>query len=80
MPYSAPMSTTTSVAGSSNGLAWSPDSRTMYYADSFTPYVWAWDFDPASAEIANRRTFLDQSVAVVDDHGGPPGRFGLAGS
>lgn len=54
--------------GCSNGLAWSPDDRTMYYADSFTPFVWAWDFDPASGNIENRRTFTDLSWmdAIVD--------------
>ena len=41
--------------GSSNGLAFSPDSRTMYFADSQGGFVWAWDFDPASGDIANRR-------------------------
>jgi len=45
----------------SNGLAWSPDSRTMYFADSATPYVWAWDFDPATGDIENRRVFIDLS-------------------
>ena len=35
--------------GSSNGLAFSPDSRTMYFADSQGGFVWAWDFDPADA-------------------------------
>jgi len=47
--------------GCSNGLAWSPDSRTMYFTDSHGPIVWAWDFDPATAEIANRRTYVDLS-------------------
>jgi sugar lactone lactonase YvrE len=45
--------------GCSNGLAWSPDSRTMYYTDSHTSLVWAWDFDPPSAKIENRRVFVD---------------------
>jgi L-arabinonolactonase len=61
----------------SNGLAWSPDSRTMYFADSSTPYVWAWDFDSASGEIDNRRVFIDLSSmqavcdgATVDAEGG----------
>ena len=43
----------------SNGLAWSPDSTVMYYADSLAQRVWAWDFDPVSGEIANRRFFVD---------------------
>jgi L-arabinonolactonase len=53
----------------SNGLAWSPDSKTMYFTDSATPYVWAWDFDPTTAEIENRRVFIDLSStngAAVD--------------
>jgi sugar lactone lactonase YvrE len=54
--------------GCSNGLAWSPDSRTMYFTDSFGPLVWAYDFDPDTAEIANRRVFADLSDinAIVD--------------
>ncbi len=54
--------------GCSNGLAWSPDDRTMYYADSFTPFVWAWDFDAASGGIDNRRIFIDLSPmdAIAD--------------
>ena len=45
--------------GSSNGLAFSPDGRTMYYADSTGGYVWAWDLDPATGEIDRRRIFID---------------------
>ena len=47
--------------GCSNGLAWSPDSRTMYFADSHAGLVWAYDFDPATGEVANRRTFIDMA-------------------
>lgn len=47
--------------GCSNGLAWSPDSRTMYFADSHAGLVWAYDFDALSGGIANRRTFIDMS-------------------
>lgn len=42
----------------SNGTAWSPDGRTMYYTESFRYTVWAYDFDPATGEIANRRPFV----------------------
>jgi L-arabinonolactonase len=45
----------------SNGLAWSPDSRTMYFTDSGTPFVWAWNFDAATGEMENRRVFIDLS-------------------
>jgi sugar lactone lactonase YvrE len=45
--------------GSSNGLAFSPDSKTMYFADSQGGYIWAWDFDPATGDIDNRRVFVD---------------------
>lgn len=41
-----------------NGIAWSPDDRRMYLADSFAGTVWQYDFDLATGEIANRRTFL----------------------
>ena len=41
----------------SNGTAWSPDGRTMYHTESFAYTVWAYDFDPATGDIANRRPF-----------------------
>jgi sugar lactone lactonase YvrE len=43
----------------SNALCWSPDSRTMYHADTRDRTVWAWDFDPVRGEVANRRTFVE---------------------
>ncbi len=44
---------------SSNGLAFSPDSRAMYFADSQGGFVWAFDFDAETGDIANRRVFID---------------------
>jgi sugar lactone lactonase YvrE len=41
----------------SNGLAWSPDSRTLYHADTPTRTITAWDFEPGAGTIANRRVF-----------------------
>jgi sugar lactone lactonase YvrE len=54
--------------GCSNGLAWSPDSRTMYFTDSHTNLVWAYDFDPATGAAANRRVFIDLTAEgfIVD--------------
>jgi sugar lactone lactonase YvrE len=41
-----------------NGMGWSPDQRTMYFIDSPTREVWAFDFDPTDSSIANRRAIL----------------------
>lgn len=41
-----------------NALAFSPDGRTLYAADSPKRKVEAWDLDPASGAVSNRRTFL----------------------
>jgi len=45
--------------GCCNGLAWSPDSKTMYFSDSHTTIVRAYDFDAATGTIENLRTFVD---------------------
>src|SRR5262245_6775816 len=47
----------------SNALCWSPDGRTMYHADTDARTVWAWTCDPASGEIADRRTFVEIPAA-----------------
>jgi sugar lactone lactonase YvrE len=41
----------------SNGLAWSPDGRTMYHADTPARTVRAYDFDSARGTPANGRVF-----------------------
>ncbi len=43
----------------SNGTGWSPDGRTMYYTDTLRYSVFAYDFDPATGGIANRRVFYE---------------------
>lgn len=53
----------------SNGLAWSPDGRTLYHADSGPGWIDTWDFDPASGEASNRRRFAQ----LVTDTGRPDG-------
>jgi sugar lactone lactonase YvrE len=39
----------------SNGIAWAPDGRTMYYIDTPTMEVAAFDFDAGKGAISNRR-------------------------
>ncbi|MCC6867611.1 MAG: SMP-30/gluconolactonase/LRE family protein [Burkholderiales bacterium] len=43
----------------SNGIAWSPDDRTMYFADSRAETVFAYDFDIDDGAISNRRIFFE---------------------
>lgn len=47
----------------SNGLAWSPDSRTLYYVDSGDQDVSAWDFDPVTGIPSNERVFVSITTA-----------------
>jgi len=60
-----------------NGLAFSPDGRILYVADSPSRRVEAFDLDPASGALSNRRPFLDLPPgeghidgATVDAEGG----------
>ena len=45
--------------GVSNGLAFAPDGRTMYFADTPHEVVWAYDYDPPTGTASNERVFLD---------------------
>jgi sugar lactone lactonase YvrE len=40
-----------------NGLAWSPDGRTAYWADTAAHQVRAFDFDAVSGQLTNPRVF-----------------------
>ena len=53
----------------SNGLAWSPDQRTMYYIDTFEQAVYGFDFDGVSGEISQKRIV----VTISDSMGSPDG-------
>lgn len=41
-----------------NGIAFSPDDKRMYFADSRDETVWVYDFDIAAGAISNRRLFF----------------------
>ncbi len=43
----------------SNGIAWSPDNRTLYHCDSRPGVVFAYDYDIEAGTVANRRVFAD---------------------
>jgi sugar lactone lactonase YvrE len=45
--------------GISNTLAWSPDQRHFYFADTLLNTVWSYDYDPATGEISNEKPFLE---------------------
>jgi sugar lactone lactonase YvrE len=51
----------------SNGIAWSPDDRTMYFCESFAYVIHAYDFDAATGTIDNRRTFAAVDPASFPD-------------
>jgi sugar lactone lactonase YvrE len=61
----------------SNGPAWSPDGRLMYFVDTRTRRIDVLDFDVASGEPANRRAFVTFDAGpgrpdgvIVDRDGG----------
>lgn len=51
----------------SNGLAWSPDGRTMFHSDSHGPWIDAWDFNVIDGSIGNRRR-----IATLSEETGRP--------
>jgi len=52
--------------GCSNSLAWSPDDRVFYFADSQDRTIFAYDYDAASGAIANKRVFAVSDIGVPD--------------
>jgi sugar lactone lactonase YvrE len=55
MPVTDPVRT-------SNALAWSPDARVMYHADTRQKTVWAYDYDHSSGAVANKRVFVTVDI------------------
>jgi sugar lactone lactonase YvrE len=59
-----------------NGLAWSPNGRTMHWSDTKAHTIYAADFDLANGAISRQRVFarfpLKQPGQTLDTYGGRP--------
>ncbi|KAL8918241.1 MAG: hypothetical protein Q9208_007469 [Pyrenodesmia sp. 3 TL-2023] len=53
-----------------NGMAWSGDNKKMFFTDTPTKNIFAFDFDLASGAISNRQVFFHHPD---DEEGGPDG-------
>ena len=49
-----------------NSLAFSPDGRTMYFADTNRHTIWAYDYDASSGAASNERVFADTGSGRPD--------------
>ncbi|HEU0204146.1 MAG TPA: SMP-30/gluconolactonase/LRE family protein [Burkholderiaceae bacterium] len=60
----------------SNGLAWSPDARTLYWSDTKAHAVYALNFDAAMGRLSNRRVFVQFPIKAAEQdlsaYGGRP--------
>jgi L-arabinonolactonase len=52
-----------------NSICFSPDGRVMYFADSPTRKIWAYDYDTHTGNVSNKRIFTD----FADQPGMPDG-------
>ena len=43
----------------SNGLGFSPDEKTLYFADSVARLIFAYDYDLGNGQVRNRRVFVE---------------------
>ena len=50
-----------------NSLCWSPDSRTMYFADSDLRTIFAYEFDPGTGQVGSRRPLVTIDGPAVPD-------------
>ncbi len=55
--------------GISNSLAWSPDERSFYFADTLDGLIYVYDYEAGSGGIANRRVF----ASTAEQPGSPDG-------
>ena len=60
----------------SSGSCWSPDGRTLYFADTGRRAIYAYDYDPMTGRVLSRRLFASFETlrgfpdgATVDEEG-----------
>jgi sugar lactone lactonase YvrE len=63
-------------ATTANGLAWSPDARTIYWADTPTHAVYAWDWDEHTNAMRHHRVFHQFTPKPAGWSPGNPGYGG----
>lgn len=51
----------------SNGIAWSPDDRTFYFADCMIDRIYAYDWDADNGIPSNRRLFAQTENGAIPD-------------
>jgi len=56
----------------SNGVAFSPDNRTLYHADTTSHKITAYDFDLATGQVGAGRLFQQFSTDKLHHYGGRP--------
>jgi sugar lactone lactonase YvrE len=60
----------------SNGLAWSPDASTLYWADTPNHVIHAWDWEPEGNEMSHHRVFQQFPGRPAGWQPGQPGYGG----
>jgi sugar lactone lactonase YvrE len=63
-------------ASTANGLAWSPDGATLYWADTPRHTIWAWDWDAPSNRMGEQRVFAQFPAKPPGWQAGDPGYGG----
>jgi len=52
-----------------NGIGWNDKDDTMFWTDSMTHTIWAFDFESVTGNLSNRRVFFE----LIDKSGEPDG-------
>jgi sugar lactone lactonase YvrE len=63
-------------ATTANGLAWSPDARTVYWADTPSHAIYAWDWEPQTNAMLHHRVFHQFAPKPTGWKPGQPGYGG----